>query len=122
MFLLGIFCFRARPLRSKNGRGLLQGTKRLYLVRQLREWNSPHLRAFIKAFLADWTQTSWDITTIMAEGDRVMVERLDRTALGEVKVDLPCCGVFVMEDGKIKEWRDYFDLATYTNALTPPEK
>ena len=81
-----------------------------------------HLRAFIKAFLADWTQTSWDITTIMAEGDRVMVERLDRTALGKVKVDLPCCGVFVMEDGKIKEWRDYFDLATYTNALTPPEK
>jgi limonene-1,2-epoxide hydrolase len=33
-------------------------------------------------------------------------------------VDLPAAGVFEMEGGKIKVWRDYFDLATYTEALT----
>ncbi len=32
-------------------------------------------------------------------------------------VDLPCCGVFQLEGGKIKLWRDYFDLGTYTRAL-----
>jgi limonene-1,2-epoxide hydrolase len=52
-----------------------------------------------------------------AEGDLVFVERLDRTAAGEKTVDLPCLGVFELEDGKIKVWRDYFDLGTYTRAL-----
>ena len=47
----------------------------------------------------------------------LLAERLDRTELGEIKVDLPCCGVIEMEDGKIKIWRDYFDMATYTKPL-----
>ncbi|MCH9784975.1 MAG: limonene-1,2-epoxide hydrolase, partial [Gammaproteobacteria bacterium] len=33
-------------------------------------------------------------------------------------VDLPCCGVFLMEDGKIKLWRDYFDMGTYVSAMS----
>ena len=33
-------------------------------------------------------------------------------------VDLPCCGVFEMQDGKIKVWRDYFDMGTYVQALS----
>jgi limonene-1,2-epoxide hydrolase len=45
-----------------------------------------------------------------------MVERVDRTRLGDKQVDLPCCGVFELSGGKIKVWRDYFDLATYTRA------
>ena len=36
---------------------------------------------------------------------------------GSKKVDLPCCGVFEMANGKIKVWRDYFDMATYTKPL-----
>ena len=36
--------------------------------------------------------------------------------MGDASVDLPCTGVFVMENGKIKIWRDYFDLATFQNA------
>jgi limonene-1,2-epoxide hydrolase len=31
-------------------------------------------------------------------------------------VDLPCLGVFEMTGGKIKEWRDYFDLSTFMRA------
>jgi limonene-1,2-epoxide hydrolase len=34
--------------------------------------------------------------------------------MGDKTVDLPCCGVFEMKGGKIKVWRDYFDLGTYT--------
>jgi hypothetical protein len=44
-------------------------------------------------------------------------ERLDKTKTTKGNVDLPCVGVFELRDGKIKEWRDYFDLATYRNAL-----
>ena len=41
-----------------------------------------------------------------------------RTMVAGTSVDLPCFGYFELQDGKIKVWRDYFDLATYTNALT----
>ena len=74
------------------------------------------LRGFIGNFLASWTKTDWDIINIVAEGDVVIVERLDRTQMGDASVDLPCTGVFIMENGKIKIWRDYFDLATFQNA------
>ncbi|MDP1643532.1 MAG: limonene-1,2-epoxide hydrolase family protein [Phenylobacterium sp.] len=75
------------------------------------------IAGFIGAFVKDWTSTDWEVLTLMAEGDRVVAERLDRTMVGGKPVDLPCCGVFEMEKGQIKVWRDYFDLSTYLNAL-----
>ena len=75
------------------------------------------LRAFIAQFLKTWTRTDWDILNIVSKGDVVIAERLDRTVAMGKNVDLPCCGVFEMENGKIKVWRDYFDMATYTRAL-----
>ena len=38
-----------------------------------------------------------------------MEERLDPAPTG--------VGVFEMENGKIKAWRDYFDFATYSRAM-----
>jgi limonene-1,2-epoxide hydrolase len=76
------------------------------------------LREFIGGFISNWTKTTWDTLNIMGEGDIVFVERLDRTEAGSVSVDLPCCGVFVMQDGKIKVWRDYFDMATFTRPFS----
>ena len=75
------------------------------------------IRGFIAAFIRDWSSTEWDVLTLMAQGDKVVAERLDRTQVGGKPVDLPCCGVFEMENGQIKVWRDYFDLSTYLNAL-----
>ncbi len=72
---------------------------------------------FIRGFTATWTETQWDIRTIAAAGDLVYAERLDRTKTTQGDVDLPCCGVFQMENGKIKEWRDYFDLNTFMQAM-----
>lgn len=78
-----------------------------------------HLRAFVGGFIKDWTRTEWDILNILSHGDVVMVERLDRTQIGDKHVDLPCCGVIEMQNGKIKVWRDYFDLATYARVFAP---
>ncbi len=75
------------------------------------------LRAFIGGFIDSWTKTDWETITLVGEGDIVVAERMDRTKLGEIAVDLPCCGVFEMEGGKIKVWRDYFDMATYMKPL-----
>jgi limonene-1,2-epoxide hydrolase len=73
--------------------------------------------ALISNFIGNWTNTEWVIVTIMAQANVVIAERMDRTRLGEKSVDLRCCGVFEMRDGKIAAWRDYFDMATYTRAL-----
>ncbi|MCP3992818.1 MAG: DUF4440 domain-containing protein [Actinomycetia bacterium] len=77
-----------------------------------------NVRNMIAAFTADWTETEWDLLNIVGEGDVVIAERLDRTKAGDKAVDLPCTGVFEMEDGKIKVWRDYFDMATFVKGMS----
>jgi limonene-1,2-epoxide hydrolase len=79
------------------------------------------LKLFIEGFIAKWTKTTWETLNIIGEGNVVIVERLDRTEVGDIKVDLPCCGVFEMEEGKIKIWRDYFDMGTYTKPFSKDE-
>ena len=46
-----------------------------------------------------------------------IAERIDRTKTSLGAVDLPCTGVFEMKDGKIRVWRDYFDLNTFMGAM-----
>jgi sirohydrochlorin ferrochelatase len=41
-----------------------------------------------------------------------IAERRDRTKVGDKGGDLPCYGAFEVRNGKIKVWRDCFDLAT----------
>jgi limonene-1,2-epoxide hydrolase len=77
-----------------------------------------NLRKFIGGFVKGWTATEWEIVNMLSRGDVVVAERIDRTRSGDKKVDLPCIGVFEMRGGKINVWRDYFDLATYTKAIT----
>jgi len=76
-----------------------------------------NVRELIKGFLSTWTETTWDLLNLVSTGDVVIAERLDRTVAGDKSVDLPCVGVFEMENGKIKAWRDYFDFATYSQAM-----
>ena len=78
-----------------------------------------NVREFIRGFLATWTETQWDILHILGDGDVVVAERLDRTKTSLGNVDLPCTGVFEMSGGKIRVWRDYFDLNTFMSAMKP---
>ena len=79
-----------------------------------------NLRRFIGGFIRGWSATDWEIVSVVSRGDLVVAERVDHTRVGDRQVDLPCCGVFELSDGKIRMWRDYFDLATYTRAVAPP--
>ena len=76
-----------------------------------------NVEQFIRGFLATWTETVWDIVSIGESGDTVYCERVDRTKTTAGDVDLPCCGVFEMRDGRIHVWRDYFDMGTFINAM-----
>jgi len=55
---------------------------------------------------------------LVEAGDVVFAERIDKTTAGDKRVDLPCCGVFEMNNGKISVWRDYFDMQTYVKAMS----
>ena len=47
----------------------------------------------------------------VAACDVVMNERTDVIVLNGRTVTLPICAVFEMRDGRIRAWREYFDLA-----------
>jgi limonene-1,2-epoxide hydrolase len=79
-----------------------------------------NLREFIHNFLKSWEKTDWEVLNLVAQGDLVFAERVDRTVVAGRNVNLPCVGVFEMADGKIKVWRDYFDLATFTKGAAAP--
>jgi len=76
-----------------------------------------NVAGFIAGFISNWKATQWDLLNIAASGDVVIAERVDRTQTSNGDVDLPCVGVFEMENGKIKVWRDYFDMNTFMSAM-----
>ena len=77
-----------------------------------------NVQKMIAGFISAWTETRWDVLNLVSAGNVVIAERLDRTKAGDKAVDLPCTGVFELEDGKIKVWRDYFDLTTYVKGMS----
>ena len=67
------------------------------------------IREFVKGF-ADVPPGRLDIRHQVASGTVVMNERTDHITLNGTAVALPICGVFELENGRIKAWREYFDL------------
>jgi limonene-1,2-epoxide hydrolase len=71
----------------------------------------------LEALLAMGGDSEWKVLREVVDGDVVMNERVDRFEIGGTWADLPVMGVFVLRDGLIAEWRDYFDLQTIMNQL-----
>ena len=57
------------------------------------------------------------IMNIAANGPVVLTERVDSFKTPNRSFDLPVMGTFEIRDGKIKAWRDYFDLGTFTKRM-----
>lgn len=58
-------------------------------------------------------RVEWVVLRQVAQGDTVMSERVDRFFLQGTWLEIPVVGVFVLRDGRIALWRDYFDLLGY---------
>ena len=50
----------------------------------------------------------------VTSGSVVMNERTDHITMGDRVIALPVVGVFEIEDGRIRAWRDYFDMAQFS--------
>ena len=75
------------------------------------------IRETLEPFLAGCSRVEWLVHHQAATGDVVMNERLDRFEMGERWIEIPVAGLFVLRDGKIALWRDYFDLATFQRSI-----
>ena len=75
------------------------------------------IKGVIEQFMAPFERADWEIKQIVAAGDIVLTERVDRF-IGEKTVELPVMGTFEIRDGKIAAWRDYFDLAAWTSQMS----
>jgi limonene-1,2-epoxide hydrolase len=78
------------------------------------------VRAVLEPFFAPTLENEFLTIRSATEGNRVFVERLDRHRLPTGWVELPVTGVFEVEGGKIRVWRDYFDLATIMSHWPQP--
>lgn len=77
------------------------------------------IRNVLKGFLGMATEVKWTTHQIAQVGSVVLTERTDGFLIGGRWIELPVMGVFEVEDGKIRAWRDYFDLSTWTKQLQP---
>ncbi|WP_099040632.1 limonene-1,2-epoxide hydrolase family protein [Mycobacterium neglectum] len=72
------------------------------------------IRAIFQAFLDAFSEAKLDIVTLAAEPGLVLAERVDYFTMNDgTKVVLPVNGVFVVKNGKITRFSDYFDLADF---------
>lgn len=72
------------------------------------------IREIFAAFLDAFPEAALDVVTVAAKPDLVIAERIDRFTLSNGgKVVLPVNGVFVLRDGKIARFSDYFDLESF---------
>lgn len=78
------------------------------------------VEAYLRNAAARFDTCQWDLLSIAASGQKVLTERVDRFTIGSTSIALPIMGIFEIEDGLIRRWRDYFDLAGYRSQF-PPE-
>jgi limonene-1,2-epoxide hydrolase len=75
------------------------------------------IREFVTGF-ADVPPGRLEIRNQVASDTVVMNERVDHLNMNGRPVTLPIMGVFEIEGGRIKAWREYFDLAPVREAYS----
>jgi limonene-1,2-epoxide hydrolase len=76
------------------------------------------IASVLKQFLDPAGEAEFELLAIAVSGDKVLTERVDRFRVGDKKISLPVMGTFEVDaDGRIRAWRDYFDLAQFTKQM-----
>ena len=76
------------------------------------------LRTVLEPFLGNCGDVEWVVHHQAESGDVVMNERTDRFEMAGRWAELRVAGLFVLRDGKVALWRDYFDQAQFTQAVS----
>ena len=77
------------------------------------------IRGLLGGFLGGAKACAWEVLHQVEQGDVVMNERVDRFTMADGKdIAIRVVGLFEIRDGKIAVWRDYFDMAEFTNQMS----
>jgi limonene-1,2-epoxide hydrolase len=78
------------------------------------------IREMTHGFMKDVSAFGVVILKSLHEGNVVFNSRVDTiTMKNGKKAEIPVAGMFELDDaGKIRVWRDYFDLATFTKQVS----
>jgi limonene-1,2-epoxide hydrolase len=71
---------------------------------------SEAIRADVEAFLEQMSSFEVEFVNIAANGNVVLAERVDTVGVDDEQSFARVAGVFEIENGKIKLWRDYFAI------------
>lgn len=75
------------------------------------------VESFLIKFARGMSNPHYDIKHVMEEGDVLLLEGVENYTKNGRKVSVPYMASFEFKDGKIRLWRDYFDLATVERQL-----
>lgn len=73
----------------------------------------PVREALSSGLMREADEVEWVVLRQAAQGDVVLSERVDRFLVHGRWLEIPLVGVFELRHGRIRIWRDYFDLADY---------
>jgi limonene-1,2-epoxide hydrolase len=82
-----------------------------------REAIANNIASFIRPGAPGIESMQFHVINIAANGPIVMTERVDVFKLPHKSFELPVMGIFEISDGKIKAWRDYFDMNQFTTRM-----
>ena len=77
------------------------------------------VRAFIAPSLNAATEVVWEFLTVATspDGRQVLTERIDTFTFPEGSATAPLMGIFEIENGLIRRWRDYTDLGGFARQM-----
>lgn len=78
------------------------------------------VRGVLEPFFSPTLENKFLILRELTNSNTVFTERLDRHRLATGWVELPVAGVWVVENGLITVWREYFDAATILSKWPAP--
>ena len=82
-----------------------------------REAIATTIASFIRPGAPGIESIEFRVLNIAANGPVVMTERVDVFKLPNKSFELQVMGTFEVKDGKIKAWRDHFDMNQFTSRM-----
>ena len=113
------FCDGRRAARREGARRLLHRRRRLS-QHSGRTGDRTRRRSRLRSGSSSPPATSveFEMLAIASSGNVVLTERIDRFVLGGKSIAIPVMGTFELTtDGKIKAWRDYFDMQQFMSQM-----
>lgn len=78
-----------------------------------------NIKTYLTPLITGATRLDFKLKNVVVKGNVVILERVDDFDFKGKSGQVPVVGVMEIENGKVKEWREYYDYATLAATLAP---